>query len=500
MKHVKRSSSRPLPLLGVTALLLTWWSASPIAARGQVCTSNICPGDNAVYPLSSGPTNSHSFIDASQLSGPDICSVINAALNQLITAQNQGSSIYNKKGVIDARGVNPSTACATGPWDTFSYPSNPPPFATVLLPAGTIQIKQPWTLPDHTTIIGEGSCLSGSCTTLTTIQAGIGFPSGKDLIDMGSSTLCPQGSGAENCEATGIEHLRLDGGAGISSVNGIVNLFSEELSHVTDVAMTNITGIGLHLGTSSGTIGNLSYTADASNSGPYSNIYISTSGTCVKIEHKTGSTTGNLTNSTRGIHGLTCSTSNPSAAAIYVDGPNNSLEDVTIQFVPTNQGGGTPDGIWIGSQEQAHGNVLVNISGTNLTNVIQINNAQGSTICPQRYNVCDLTILGVTASAGSNAIEDELPGGAPSLSQLNVGMYVVGEALPLGVGTAIGISRFSTSTQNLPTWVVGTQDPTGSSCVTGSLYSCIATGGNVCRTLNQPTLWGCSGSTWKIIR
>ena len=141
---------------------------------------------------------------------------------------------------------------------------------------------------------------------------------------------------------------------------------------------------------------------------------------------------------------------------------------------------------------QAHGNVLVNINGSNLGSVIHVSaNATGG-VCPGSYNACDLTILGVTGSAGGKTIVDGLPGGT-SLTDANIGMYVIGESW------ANGISRFSTS-PNMPTWLVGTQQP-GSPCVTGALYSCIATGANVCQHLpTPPTLWGCEGGQWVVIK
>ena len=271
-------------------------------------------------------------------------------------------------------------------------------------------------------------------------------------------------------------------------MNGIVNELSEELGYVSDVTMTNIRLIGLHLGTYNDGNG----TGDASNSGPYSNIYISGSGKCVVIEQTTsGATGGNGTNGTRGFHGLTCVTGG-SGPVISLDAPNNSMEDVYMQFAGT---GSSPDGILVGSNQQANGNVLLNITGNGLGNVVHI----GSTTtmaakCPGGANVCDLTILGVTALAGGNSIQDDLL--ATTLSDGNVGMYVIGE--PVAGGT----SRFTTSL-SVPTWQVGTTvlAPRTACTNPGALYSCVVTGSAGCggNTSPLPTLWGCAGGVWTAI-
>jgi hypothetical protein len=138
------------------------------------------------------------------------------------------------------------------------------------------------------------------------------------------------------------------------------------------------------------------------------------------VHYRTNTSSG--LNETRGIHGLTCITTSPiSGPLIYIDTPDNSLEDVTLAYVPSN---GSPpaaslDGILIGSATGTNGaqsNVLTNITGSNLANVIHISSTQSSTsFCPpgtgsaSTYNVCDLTILGVTGGGEQVTIKDDNP-------------------------------------------------------------------------------------------
>jgi len=298
-----------------------------------------------------------------------------------------------------------------------------------------------------------------------------------------------------------IEHLALNAG-GINNLNGIVNLLGEELTYVDDVALTNFagTGTGLTLGIYNGTGG-----GSAGNSGPYSNIYFySAGGTCVRI---------NGTGGTRGIHGLTCITTVSTAGPlIYLDGANNSLEDVTLAYSPSTSGppATSLDGILVGSQtlySGAQSNVLMNITGSDLTNVVHISNAQsGNSICPpgtgssSTYNVCDLTILGVSGG-GSLTIKDDVSG--TNISDATVGMYVLGEQVVQGASnTPIGYSR-NTSSPSVPTWLVGSVAPpagTGT-CATGALYSCTGTTNECTNSLSvMATIWGCAGASWVKIK
>jgi len=303
------------------------------------------------------------------------------------------------------------------------------------------------------------------------------------MIDMGNSTICVTGNQTD-CTGVVIEHLTLD--ANGQSLNGIVNTYSQELSYVNDVVFSNFTGeTGLLLSTHS------------DNSGPYTNISYSGSGTCAQIFDTGG---GATIRQTRGIHGLTCIMSGSgSTPAIYLDAPNNSLEDVYISGNSTK----SQDGILIGSQGPAPNNVLFNISGVNLNDVVHISNkSNGSGTCPPGfingvrtlYNVCDVTILGLTRSGGTNSIENDLTSPITTLTDANLGMYVVGEPVQ-GGSNSIGYSQFTTSNSaGAATWLVGSTHPS-TPCAAGSLYSCTNAG-------NCPsTLWGCQGSSgWKGIK
>jgi len=194
------------------------------------------------------------------------------------------------------------------------------------------------------------------------------------------------------------------------------------------------------------------------------------------------------TNSVRGFHGLTCSTS-IIPAAIYLDGSNTTMEDITIIGSSSSQ-----DGILIGSNTNAaaRADALRNIrSGGSLGNLIHISgNTQGQ---PPQPDVSDVTILNASQGPQSSTnvtIRDELTN--TTLTDASIGMYVLGE--PVTVGSSSGYSRFTTS-PNSPTWLVGTASlGTTSSCPangTGSLYTC--TNSSNC---SSTTLWACASQKW----
>jgi hypothetical protein len=319
------------------------------------------------------------------------------------------------------------------------------------------------------------------------------------MIDMGAQGApCPQQPNLNyDCEGVVVEHLGFTGG-----VNGIVNTYSEELSYVSDVAFTNMTGVGLTLSVNcSGPPPPSGCKGFSSNSGPYSNISYSGTGACLSI---TGKNPNEGTNPLRGVHGLTCTTShNP---AVYLDGSNTTLEDITINGLS-----GSGDGILIGDNASAGAfdDALLNIRGAGvLTTLIHICglNESGSGNCPSNATapaVSDLSIVGVTNASCNPGC----PGGSPvtiqddltnaTLSDVNVGMYMLGQPLSVGPTTS-GYSRFTTSL-NLPTWVTGTMpQSTSSSCpatATGGLYSCTTTT-NGCGTGGTKTLWACVSQKW----
>src|SRR5579859_5943000 len=417
--------SKSCLLLGIVVAFL----GSFTSLHGQAA------GGNAVFQGTS-KVSSVAFIDASKFgSSSDICTTI-----QNILAAYAGSA--HSGIVIDARGFGSSPPCTGGnPWGAIG---SLPPSNTVLLPVGTIMISSTWTLPQNTRLIGQGP-------NSTIIQAS-GLTG--DMIDMGIAGTACGGASSTDCQGVVIEHLGLNQGA-ISGVNGIVNQYSQELSYIDDIVLTNFSG-----GTGLTLIG-----GNADNSGPYSNIYYSGTGTCVRI---------NGTGGTRGIHGLTCITnSSTSGPLVYLDGSNNSLEDVTLTYASSHSPGAGLDGILVGSQTGyagAQSNVLMNVTGSNLQSVVHISNQQStSSICPpgngsaSTYNVCDLTLLGISGgSAGHPTIQDDLPGasGIP-INDPTVAMYVVGEQVVQGsTNSLIGYSRLISSPSVLPNWSVGATAPT----------------------------------------
>jgi hypothetical protein len=389
----------------------------------------------------------------------DICQIIKYALTD-----------YNPKNsngvIIDTRGIGSLTCTSTdgNPWSALSSTSGLSNI--VLLPAGTIAISSPWILPNDTRLIGEGP-------NITTISASSTLS--PDMIDMGyeiSTSPCynPTTS-AYDCPGVVIEHLGLNG-SGNTSVNGIVNCCSQEFSRVNDVKIVGV-NVGLAL-----------TDQYAQNSGPYTNLTMSGVSQCVTIE---SDYVGRTLIVTRGVHGLSCSTTGTAASAIQIDTSSNSLEDIYIS------GGAGQDGVLIGSQAPTEGNVLVNITGSGLQNVVHISSANTSS---------DISILGVSRSGGTNTIYDQLAG--TTLTDANLGMYILGEPVQAGTNNSAGYSRFTTSiSANAPTWFVGGSAPTGSSCGVGDLYSCTGTTSACTNTApKQGTVWEClgGGTTWYPIK
>jgi hypothetical protein len=458
--------SRTAVLLVATAALL----GSLPSASGQASSAPV----SAVWGTSTtAEVQSNSWLDATAYT-PNLTGDICNQINQALAALNSGSN-FNGSGTIDARGVPTPATCAKSPWDALASP----PFSTVLLPAGTITISVPWILPNNTRVIGLGS-------SQTILKAASGYTA-SDMIEMGqgSSAWCP-GISVNNCQDIDIEHLQLNGGG---TVGGITNDFGEEQSRVNDVVMVNMGGTGLTLSESG--------TGLSTNSGAYTNISFTGTGTnavCLNIN--------STFSDTRGVHGLTCKGSSGSAVGIYVDGSNNTLEDVHLS--------GFTKGILVGSRLPSQSNVLLNISGdSTITTLIDISNATSTSAsigCPQATsstpidNVCDLTIMGATAGANTT-IKDELTNTTlTSTNDAAVALYILGERVfssnSSGVLTSIGFSRFTTST-SFPSWISGGSAPTDTSCAPGSLYSCTGTSTS-CTPVASPTaltLYGCTTSS-----
>lgn len=410
----------------LSVMTMTALFASSRAAWAQ------SPGNNAVYNSSSCCAASTAYIDASAvtLSGStntDLCTKIYAALSLI------GSGTTS---VIDARGVT-NLACPSGntPW-VFSGTAVTPS-ATILLPAGTITTNTAWTIPNGTRVIGEGSGEVGSSpAAVTAIKS-----TAATIINMGSSssTYCPLVSGSYVCKGVSIEDVGLNGaGTGGSGV-AINNNNAQEQSYVRRVAFYQIPGIGLRV------------LAGGANSGPYSELSFGataagTGTSCVAINSV----------STRGVHGLNCMNSGSvpsSGAGILLGGSNNSLEDVVVQ--------GFHDGVQIGSNAGAQGDVVVNISAGTTTPSV----ANAIIHITTTHTVSDLTIMGVNKGGATYSIEDDITAGAPKLSDASVGMYAIGESIASGT-----YSRFTTS-PTLPAWIQSNSAAGSSSCVIGSLYS-----------------------------
>jgi hypothetical protein len=432
-------------------VVLACFSAMPPRVEAQSQCPTPSAGFNAVYgncTTSPGQQGTFAMVDASQYanSTTDICIAIQ---NIFIQYQHQKSNGV----VVDARGVNlaQTPACSVNPWDITKFSFGEPDNSIVLLPAGTISIPVTWTLPANARIVGLGP-------NLTMLQASSGLNTA--MIEMGTSKLCS--AAMNDCPDVQIEHLGLVGN-NKSGFIGILNQYAQELSEVNDVSFTNfMEGTALVV-----------ETINAVNSGPYSNLTMSNVGTCVDINNTYG---------TRGIHGLNCTLTASSTAGMLVDGANNSVENVFIQ------GSSSQDGILVASRYAAQSNLLFNVTGSGLKNVVELS-----------VNASDITVVGVTSLTSAATIADDLPGGR-SITDENVGMYVLGEAVQdntSGNPVVIGYSRLTTSTStDAVTWLVGPNSPTGTGCSVGSLFSCNSSNAKTCA--QGVTLWGCGttgGST-----
>ena len=412
-------------------------------------------GDNAVFNSTNTQTYSHSFIDASKVPGSnsnsDLCARVNAALNNL--ADTVGHSGYGSAtaAVIDARGTSTASACSQSPWGSPS--PTVWPGATILLPAGTIAITAQWTLPNGTRVIGQGTggvFVSGATST-TIIQAETGFPGGSPMIQMGSTSTawCP----STGCAAVSVEDLTLDGNG--KATMGIVNGQSQNYSFVRRVNFYQFSGISLKV-----------YN-NAQNSGPYTDLGCSLG----SVTPGTGTFCAQILNiATHGIHGMTVVGPSTAAttAAILLDAPNNTLEDIHIQGFQT----GIAIGTNAAATNPAQSDVLLNITGgAGVTKLIHIS----STKPPS-----DLTLMAINNTNGSGTtIQDDLV--LSTISDASVALYALGEKLTSGTHTVY--SRFTTS-KSQPSWAVGTTPPTG--CTDGSIFSSTSGSGGsylfVCRS------------------
>jgi hypothetical protein len=437
-------------------------------------------GYNAVCTSNTQPTNaacSLTTIDASQLTGTTICQKIYSALGVL---NNLISGHTNPGGVIDARSITSGLTCSAAnetPWTSGTSAITTP--AVILLPAGEITISTGWIIPDRTRVFGEGERSDpGSAYTPGTQIVAASTLTGT-MISLGGASFYPNTSSPHVypcgaypgvvsgvCFGVSISDVMLEGNSDTSLV-GIANTSSQELSYVHNVNLYGILGTGLSITTS-----------QAQNSGPYSNIVCNpaasyaTASVCINI---------NGPEDTRGIHGLTAtapsSGSTGPTAAVLLDASNNTIEDAHFE--------GFQNGILVGANANARSNVLFNITGGTgagpMTNVVKISSAN---------TVTNLSIMGVSSSGATNSIEDDdYATSALLITDPYVGIYVAGDQISSSV-----YSRFNTSKQ-APSWLSGAVSVSGScsAVANGTLYSNSS-------GASGSTLYVCVSGTWSNIK
>jgi hypothetical protein len=464
-KEVCRTGTSLLALLVGMAVFVQ--SASAQQAGSPTITPSSFDGTHYAY--------SNAYIDASAsgISGSDICAKIHYALVQLSSPTNYP----NGSGVIDARGVSVGTACSStsgnsgwgNPWSGFTTP--PAPGATILLPAGTIQINTQWILPSGTRLIGQGGedpGLNPSGVKRTTIQAGTtGFPgSYNSVIQMGVNV---------GCYGVSIEDLVVDGQglSGSNELSGIANQYCLDGSFVRGVTLYQIVDAGLSIGANDDDI-----SGALSSSGPYSNITFDTGNLATSI-----TTNGiYLGATTRGIQGVTCTNSNivngqwtgVVGICVNVAASGNSVQDVRVEGFDT------------GVNVAASDVVLMNIDGdTNPTSggttgstlyVVKVAGGQTSVAMMGISNNCVNPQGNSSYCSDPNdyTIYDNSIGSTADIRPLTftndpfVAMYVIGNWID--VNSKKAFSRFTTS-PSAANWSVGLSGISGSCTTPGSLYS-----------------------------
>jgi hypothetical protein len=472
-------------------------------------------GNNAVYTgtPTATVTGSSAYIDATAWAGtgtslPDFCDVLSTALN----------AASSTPVVIDARGLttkNTTMACGgmKTPWSAAYSVTTP---STILLPPGTIAINATWVIPDKTRIIG-----ASRTNTSIAVSSTFNVSTYPTMLQMGSSntTFCPN-SGV--CTGVSISDLRLDGQGANSTalvVTGILNENSQDESYVSHVTFHYLEKTALDIETSG-----------ANNSGPYTDLTPSAGGSCTPGtmncsgctgfdgEGSTACSSQSSTTTcikivgaqTKGIHGFTCTAGYLNAngsfsavgpnAGIYLDGGGNTIEDGHFE--------GVKDGIVVGDQQTAAGNVILNITGGantagssgQIDNIVHICAASGSTSpCQNTGSVSDLTLSEIQSYTTSwNAILDEetsraftsTSSGRPFYVGAGAGLYALGESTTAGYS---GLNTFwfpPTTSTPVPTWAFAnntTTAPTGT-CPVGSIFS---NGGGA----SGSTLYVCVGSS-----
>jgi hypothetical protein len=492
MRTAKRF--RTSKMLAVAVSLLAGLAMIPAQMQAQHA------GNNAVY--NSGGTSvigSPAIIDASVFANTS--TTICATIYNILTGASGYGTYPSAGAVIDARGLTSSNSKLTcssspaeSPWDPHTsgstYADVP---SVILLPAGTITISYTWVLPNSTKIVGQGAStpVTTGTQTGTVLTAASSFTGPASSYSPAAPVAMIQfgDPGTQTCGGTGVcfnisvEDLTLNNGGGTSqTIDGILNMDSQELTYARRVNLYGITGTGLQVGYVCASMP-CHYNSQAQNSGPYEQIYYSSqtsTGHCAQIYGAPS----------RGIHGITCLASGNTGGGILLDSPSNSIEDASIS--------GFGDGILVGSASSSSSrpwsNVLFDISGGTLTNLIHLCSATTSGLCASGTGAVaaqDITILGATSTSG-NTIQDDVTGTTGTTlsnsTDPTVGMYALGEQVLISGTTTFGMSRFTTS-PTVPSWYVGsTQSPSGS-CSNGSIYSATGTSGS-------GTLWGCIAAGW----
>jgi hypothetical protein len=490
---------------GLLVAILTYSGVLSLSVHAQ-------QGDKATYS-SGGVSPSQVWIDASAFwtgspAQPDICLIIDGIIQ---------AGYPNASGaVIDARGlynsVSTSSAAILCSVNPFQHATSSLPPTTVLLPEATIPVTHTWTIPNNTRIVGEGQN--------TNLIAASPLSAGSYMIEMGYSTsplqLCPTGG---FCTSVGVEHLLLSDSNGLN-VGGIQNQWSQGSSYVDHVNFHSFNYYGLQVAGPSG-----SYPG-GTNSGPYSNIaYGSANGSgsvCIDIETQT-----------LGVHGVTCTGNSTTGAAggvgsttdtagIYINGSNNSVEDVHIESfydgIEIGNNGGTVGNITISNVESSKSGGTSCNGGTQclVKNTVHICGSATPTrgACANSGTVTDVTLLqitGFTYTVGDvmATVQDDASG--TSIVRLSSGgeLPLTTAIYALGEPDAGGYTRFATNPANptanydssstiVPTWGVNDGSiSSGSSCLTpGALYT--NTGGSSGSIMYVCT-YGTSGFVWKPI-
>jgi hypothetical protein len=481
MKNYSRHARR----FATIAAAFLIWAVLPAALHAQAPSA--CSGDSSGYNgdkfawnSSSVYCNYHDYIDVGSYT--DLCTAIYTGLGQLTNSSLSPS--YRSSGIIDARGVAPGSSGTISCTGNNPFPATPVQAlanATILLPAGTVAMSNSWYLPPDTRLIGEGpnvTILQASGASGAIIY--MGDAAASNSVNISSLPLC-----GGNCNGISIEHLGLDGKS-VSGLDGIDNYFAQELNNVNDVTLMNIAGTGLKLvGGITVTLSNNSTEMEgANNSGPYTDISFTGSGTCLSIQG---------TNNTRAVNGLHCNgtSANP---AILLDGSNTMLQNVYIDVNYT----GT-DGIAIGTRATAENDVLLNVSAPKVADAVDVYTT---------FTPADLTLMGISGGT-TNAIYDRVTGSqipATTTSNPSVALYILGEPLcsstpcPNTSGSnVLGYSRFNGS-GSAPAWFQGTGLPTsGGACngivANGSLYSVAPKDPGV----SGATLWACIATKWSAL-